>query len=327
MARLVRRLPWPVALACLIASTMALAEARARTEHRVASRRSCIDVPEGDSIQRAIDRHRPGSAFCLSGTFRIRHPIEPKSGDRFTGPAMLVAANGSDHAFDLKRAHARNVVIKELDISGFDVSGIQCWLGAVIRGSSIHGNDRNGIGCGLENLVSRVVVRGNEIWNNGSEDDAGSGAGGMKFARSGVPGDAGSGVTVVGNDVHGNVGNGIWFDVDSAGDVISDNIVTANSRKGILYEISAGPARIFDNVVTGNNTSKLNTGAGISIVSSMRVRVTGNSFGENFNWGVKIRATSRGHRLKNIRIHDNDLNGDEMGGCSLDGTRCWANAS
>ena len=110
----------------------------------------------------------------------------------------------------------------------------------------------------------------------------------MKFAASG--GRTGSnGAIVRDNYIHDNVGNGVWFDVDSGGDTILDNVISGNLRKGIFYEVSRGPVLIMNNRVNGNNTSGgRSSGAGIAVVSSKNVTIRDNEIDMNLNAAVGI---------------------------------------
>jgi hypothetical protein len=316
-----RRLTFAIVAAVALMMLLPAASTNATTG------RGCVDVSaqDGDSIQRAIDHHPRSTRFCLIGTFTLGQPLEPKDGQVFVGPAEITTNGSSDFAFDLKGSWATDVTVRHLDLWGFEISAINCWLGTAVFDSKIHDNGRNGLGCGLENRDSHVVIARNEVWGNGSEAELGSGSAGMKFARSGVPGHARTGVTVVDNFVHDNVGVGIWFDVESAGDVIKRNVITGNTRSGIMYEISHGPVSIRANDVSGNNTSLQDPSGGVVIYSSSHATVIGNAFGDNENWGVKVRDTSRGYALLQIRVHRNDMNGDAVGGCDLDGVSCDGN--
>ena len=110
-------------------------------------------------------------------------------------------------------------------------------------------------GFNVMNAVN-LNIRHNEISWNGLgvyPDDSGS-PGGSPFSC----GCSGGGkvfyslnASVVGNYVHDNYNDGIWFDFDNAGALISDNYIASNWSSGIAYEASYN-ARITDNTLVGN---------------------------------------------------------------------------
>jgi parallel beta-helix repeat protein len=158
--------------------------------------------------------------------------------------------------------------------------------GTVVRNSRFHDNGQFGF-CG-SSTGARFL--GNEVDHNNRLGFKGSwGGGGGKFTES-------VNLTMTGNDVHDNNGNGIWFDVDSTGAVITGNTVTGNTRlfgagNGIDYEISCH-GTIDSNTVTGNAE------AGILISNSHHVRVGstggGNRVSNNRGFGIRILSGGRG---------------------------------
>jgi hypothetical protein len=57
--------------------------------------RACDGVPlrPSDDLQRIIDAHAPGTAYCFSaGTYRLEEPLRPKSGDALIGRAGAVVS-------------------------------------------------------------------------------------------------------------------------------------------------------------------------------------------------------------------------------------------
>ena len=269
-----------------------------------AANRCDARVSSAAGLRRAVNRKPRGARICLSGTIRLRSPIEPKDRQTFTGPrrkANIRPANGADVAFDLDGTVG--VRIRRLDIAGFRLRAIVCGRNAVISRNRIHGNHRNGIGGG--HCAGLRIVH-NEIDHNGDRSHLGSGSGGVKLA-----GDA-DGTTVVGNRVHHNIGNGLWWDVDARDAFAARNRIYRNTRKGINYEVSGGPAVFRNNVIRWNNTSFHLDSAGILVTSSQHVTIINNVLGGNRNGGILVQQTSRGFRLADILVRDNDLNGDRL---------------
>jgi hypothetical protein len=305
---------------------------------------TCVQVAasRGDSIQRAATASPTGTRFCLSGTFTINAPIVPKDGQSFVGPATIAAASGAETAFELKpgsteTANASNVTIENLEIRGFALNGIECWTGTIIRNSNIHHNARNGIGCGLDGSGGVLIV-GNSVHHNGTPTQAGKGAAGMKFGNV-------NGVTIRGNLVEANIGNGIWCDMGCRSFTVDGNTVRGSTRKGIMYEISYGPALIVNNIVKTNNCSPVYwpnpnpacpigdgkygpqsigaPGGGIAANSSKYVTIRGNTLGGNMSSGISLRDDSRQYQAPFvISISGNVMNGDKLNGCTIAGVSC-----
>ena len=268
------------------------------------------------------------AVICLSGTFSITSPLVPRDGQVIRGPAAIVNAGGVEDGFFL--GDASHVTIAGLDISGFTSRGVRCGPYTRLLRSTLHHNRQNGVGCQLDNRGgSHVVIASNDVYANGDPSIEGHTAGGMKFVRTGAPGDrAGSSITLRHNKVWGNVGNGIWFDINSAGDLIARNEVWDNTRNGIRYEISAGPAIIRRNVVHHNGWY------GIWITSSAMVVVRENVVVQNGRGDIVVVSDERarlrfpdlggshdGYKTRNIVVTRNTV-AKQLVGCSLENVSC-----
>lgn len=300
-----------------------------------------VDVVAPASIQAAIDANPTGTTFCLSGSFVLTADLLPKSDDTFTGPADITGSNAT--GFEIKTANATGVTLDTLTIHGFSIRGVDCWLGTVARNLAIYGNARNAFGCGLEGVANAgVLIETSNIYGNGSVAELGAGGGGMKFANA-------DGVTIRNNHVYGNIGNGVWFDLDSHAASITGNTIEGNTRKGVFIEISAGLATISGNTVTENNCSPVwwndgnpecdlgngtfgpqgsgSPGGGIAANSSLHVTITGNILGGNVIAGINFRDDSRVYDAPfDISVTNNTLNGDALLKCGQWGIVCSGNA-
>ena len=300
-----------------------------------------IQVEAPASIHRASESMPTGATLCLSGHFLIPTPIRPKDGQTFLGPAVLEGVDGAETGFEMKggagnQGIARDVTIERVEMFGFFLRAVECWQGTNVRGSELHHNGRNGLGCGLR--AGGVLIERNDIHHNGDPSHTGSGAGGMKLA-------GGDGVLIRGNRIHENIGNGIWCDVDCGTFTAVGNDVFGNTRKGIFYEISHGPALIAGNTVTFNNCaprywpdpepacdlpdgsfgpqSASAPGGGIATNSSLGVTIRDNVFEGNEGSAIAIRDDARPYDapLQTV-IEDNELGGDEIRGCEIEGVSC-----
>jgi parallel beta-helix repeat protein len=152
-------------------------------------------------------------------------------------------------------------------------AGIATGARAIVRGNRIHHNGQLGIAPDGND----VLIEDNEIYDNNTHGyDASWEAGGLKAAVI-------ERLTLRRNRVHGNLGSGLWCDIDCRDVLIEDNIVERNADAGIFYEISYD-AVIRNNVVRLNGTRSAGQqgsvwfwGAGIQIAASQGVEVYGNT--------------------------------------------------
>ncbi len=290
---------------------------------------SCdVRVEAPANLHERFARAPKGAVICLSGTFSITSPLVPRDGQVIRGPAAIVNAGGVEDGFFLgEREPCHDRGPRHL---GVHSRGVRCGPYTRLLRSSLHHNRQNGVGCQLDNRGgSHVVIASNDVYANGDPSIEGHTAGGMKFVRTGAPGDrAGSSITLRHNRVWGNVGNGIWFDINSAGDLIARNEVWDNTRNGIRYEISAGPAIIRRNVVHHNSWY------GIWITSSAMVVVRENVVVQNGRGDIVVVSDERarlrfpdlggshdGYKTRNIVVTRNTV-AKQLVGCSLDNVSC-----
>ncbi len=168
-----------------------------------------------------------------------------------------------------------------------DLGALEIWgNNSVVRNVTLHDNANAGLRLtGWRPLVERVrAIRNGRVgavlhhtddaivWASTFNDNNTEGfhpfgaAGGIKTTAS-------RNVRISGNEVLGNLGHGIWFDLSAVGIVIDANHASRNTEAGILVEVSAQA------LVNGNVTNE--NGRGIYIVESNDVRVLGNTAGFN----------------------------------------------
>jgi parallel beta-helix repeat protein len=118
---------------------------------------------------------------------------------------------------------------------------IQCTNAHILNNKFL----RNG-NSGLDGVAADdSVMDGNEIaFNNYAHYSGGWECGGSKFVKT-------TNFTAKNNNVHDNLGPGLWFDIDCQNVTISNNTIDKNYDSGILYEIST-QAKIIDNLVRLN---------------------------------------------------------------------------
>ena len=134
--------------------------------------------------------------------------------------------------------------------------------------------------------------------NNYAAYSGGWEAGGTKFSYT-------NGLVVRNSCVHGNIGPGLWTDIDNINTLYENNTVFANLGDGIKHEISY-KATIRDNTV-GENGKGYDTwlwGSQILIQNSSNVVVTGNTVevGADGGNGINMIYQDRGNGRYGPRI-------------------------
>jgi parallel beta-helix repeat protein len=259
-----------------------------------------IRVEPGESIQEAVGSNPVGAAFCLAaGRHRPPAPITPKTGQSFTGEhgavidgSALPDPDDSNtgifrcHNQDIDDVEIRNLVLRGAPGRGVHAHVESCdrWL---VEHNEIAGN-RYGVSLGHDAVVSANHIHSN-AWEPDSPIPARRGGAYGNFQADRVryegneigPGNGpeqkvvqSSGTVFQDNTVHGNLGDGIWYDGDNTESLVEGNYISGNGRAGIHYEIS-GRGLIRDNVVEDHAF------AGIFISSSHEVEVVANRLRDN----------------------------------------------
>ena len=210
---------------------------------------------------------------------------------------VIRGANGS-HGWTLKNNQIRNN-------SGMGVKLSSGWR---LIGNRIHHNQQYGIGGGGID----IIVDGNEIsYNNPNMDmNPYSGAGGTKFLTS-------NNLIIRNNYSHHNNGPGLWVDGDAINTLYEGNRVEWNTHAGIKHEVGCR-ATIRNNVAVGNGFGNPNwlAGAGIVVLNSMDVTITGNTVKNNADGiggiqavreGAEVQGVNCRHELKNMTVSGNTI--------------------
>lgn len=289
-----------------------------------------IAVPPGATpaeVQRALDQAGPGGIVRLSGAYSWGAPLRPKPGQTIVGPATIDLVNLSA-LFSLAGQDVRGVTFQALTIKGAKDWAIQTAPGTTVRGCTIMDCGWNAVRGNFRGEPAGVLIEDCEFSGNGWDPDAlGHGAGGVKFFETGQRTDtAGAGVTCRRVYSHHNVGQGIWFDHDCAGDLIEDCELAYNTHKGLFYEVSWGPFLAQANRIHHNGQD------GVRITNTAMGTVRRNIFGGNGPGTQRIAVAARkvdrvdhGAPFQDVRIMDNALAGDVVKGCDLPGVSCSGN--
>lgn len=293
-----------------------------------------VQVSPGSLLASLVRTAPPGTVFELAPGIYDGVSLRPKDRQQFLGRpgTVLDGAHRVGHAFtgDAVGVRISNLVIRnytnpaqEGTVDGGDTRdwevdhneiteaagvGLLVGPGMQVHDNRIHHNHQLGIGGRGED----IVVAHNDISYNNyeTEYDPGWEAGGTKFTET-------TGLQVIGNDVHDNVGPGLWTDIGNRNTIYDGNFVHdnnydgPNSSAGIFHEIS-GAAVIRNNLVVNNGTSwhPWLWNAGIQIAASNDVEVYDNRVLDNGN-GIAVIQQDRYEEwpagARNIRIHDNEI--------------------
>jgi len=223
-----------------------------------------------------------------------------------------VAQKGAIHASEGTRW-----VIENCEVRWNSGGGIGIGTGGRVRDCDIHHNGQIGIaGHGRD-----IEIESNRIWSNNIYGFKYTWeAGGAKIALS-------DGVTFRSNQVHDNVGPGLWCDIGCRNVVYDGNLVENNQDIGIFHEISF-KAVIRNNVVR-HNARGYRGGfwrAEIGVAASQDVEVDNNTLTIAVG-GCGIVLIDQGRRTKdggeyktsNNTVRDNDL--------TFEGAACAGGAS
>jgi len=204
-------------------------------------------------------------------------------------------------------------IVKSSEIRWNHGTGLSLNSDSQALNNFIHHNGQKGLGVGYwEVPATNVTVSGNEIsFNNYAGFDPGWEAGGTKFWQT-------TNLVVTGNNVHDNLGSGLWTDTDNVNTIYDGNTVTNNQGPGIQHEVSFS-AIIRNNTVEGNGPNPGNWlwQSQILIQNSQNVQVYNNTVvatATNGN-GIGVINQNRGSSKHlglpwaaiNNYIHDNDV--------------------
>lgn len=205
----------------------------------------------------------------------------------------------------------RGWLIEDVEVTGVHGAGIRAGDDTIIRGSRIHHNGQLGVtgagGTGL--IIEGCEIASNNVAGFRWEWEAG----GVKVTNS-------FDVTFRDNHVHGNLGPGLWADLDTVDTRYEGNLVVGNGGPGIFHEIS-GAATIRGNEVIDNGFDKTNWlwGAGILVAASSDTEVVANVVRGNAN-GIAGVQQDRGagpfgaRVLRDLHVHGNTV---ELGSGSV----------
>lgn len=308
---------------------------------------NAVVLDPSDDVQSAVNSHPTGTTFRLKEGIYRNMRVVPKSGDTFVGDpgAVLDGGNTTLYAFDKGPAPwPSKVTIRGFEIRGYaspDHMGpilaggngaSDGTVGWVIENVDVHNNRVGGVRVGHKTIVRNskfhhngwaglmgagdsVLIENNEISYNNVSGTPGTvtvdpnwAGGGFKFVYT-------RWLVVRNNFSHHNSGAGMWTDLNNIYSTYDGNRVEDNTHVGIFHEISYD-AVIKNNIVKRNGFGKQSWvwGPGILVAASPNTEVFGNTVEGNYN-GITVVQQTRGekatygpHLVKNVHIHDNNIN-------------------
>ncbi len=238
-------------------------------------------VSPGTNLADVVEAHSGGTTYWLApGTHRLGpgayEQVVPHQGDTFVGAPGAVLDGGQENLYAFG-GRADGVTISHLTIQNFGRpqgnrdegvinhdsasrwtvrsslvqrnagAGLMIGSGNHVVGNCLRHNGQYGFNAYNEQGVRDVLVEGNEITGNNTEDwerrvDGCGCTGGGKFWDT-------RGAQVLGNYVHDNRGPGLWADTNNVGFLVQGNYVSDNDAEGMLYEISYNAAVVGNTFV------------------------------------------------------------------------------
>jgi parallel beta helix pectate lyase-like protein len=217
-----------------------------------------------------------------------------------------------------------NWTVTDNEISHCHGTGLRTHAGMTWARNYIHHHQQMGVVGGNGGVDGApgtpMSMIDNEIAFNNYRNlyQVGHEAGGVKIVFS-------NDFTASGNNVHHNVGIGLWMDINNYDYELFENTCDDNTFPGIFIEISQG-GLIHDNVVRRNGTDIQGNwevlAAGIAVAASHDVEIYDNIV-EGSYYGISIFQQTRSelqpellhpnygelndHRCYNINVHDNTI--------------------
>lgn len=207
-----------------------------------------VNCDRGKSIQRALDRARPGATIRVRGTCTEAVTIG-KDNQVLSGVdgASITAPDTSTATIT---AEGRKVVIENLTVSGGNPAiSVENGGSAVIRNNHVTRSGRNGI----EVVASGYARIEDNIIGGATEADGNAGIG-IFVARA-------ASTDIDRNDIQNNVNDGILVNTNGFA-MVRDNIISNNGRQGVLVNRGGG-VYLGSFVTGGSNTIEKNSRAGL----------------------------------------------------------------
>jgi hypothetical protein len=203
--------------------------------------------------------------------------------DKYASPGGFGAISGVDPT-DATSQPAYKWKVSNVEVRNCHGAGV--WLGnhMTVVNSFLHNNGEYGVG----GTGNNITFNNNEVSFNNLAKFVPAYGGGTKFVQV-------VNLTAEHNNIHDNLGPGLWDDLATTNLVYAYNKLQNNRVAGIFHEIG-GTASIHDNTVTADGIDIRGTGlwygAGIMIANSHNVQVYNNRVVNSQN-GIMEQAKKR----------------------------------
>jgi parallel beta-helix repeat protein len=283
-----------------------------------------VNLLVGTNIPATVAVNAPGTTFCVkTGVHAITSEIIPKSGQTFIGEYGAVidgstwtTSNIDVAAFkgnsDIDDVTIKNLVIRNMPFSGiraYPYEGAERWI---LANNDIVDNKRYGVQLTTDGLaINNRILRNTGVALSGGYTAFRSNR--ATFDNNEIAYNAHEGkivhapqTTFRNNWVHHNDYAGIWFDGDSQGSIVEDNIVEDNAVFGITFEVAI-------EITARRNIVRRNGWNGFALQMSKQIQVYDNTIEDNGSYGMTLQVQCgragggeyTGWDLADNNIHDN----------------------
>jgi hypothetical protein len=289
-----------------------------------------VQVSPGSNLTQVAAAHAAGTTYCIrDGDYFVTSKIVVQSNDIFEGIYS-----------DSSRPSVRTTTAQEIfaatssfgaTISGLTMSGAvgdtscQPACGRGISGGTNLTLDNvratQNANQGVGGTGSNLVIRNSVFDFNGTRafyaDGTYASAAGVKSVNS---------MFIYNSRATDNAWVGFWCDLECNDFEVHDSVASRNGKGGIFYEVSTGPAVFEGNLLRENGYSEIwRRPGGLLMVSSQNANAYGNTFGGNYEAGIRITDDERSPSVSNIVMQKNTMKGDPLMGCAILGVSCMGN--
>jgi hypothetical protein len=258
-----------------------------------------VNNPAGHTVEASITH------FAIYAANVANVTISNLIVDKYASPGGYGAISGVDptgaSTLPTFKWQVQNVEVR-------NCHGAGVWLGnqMAVTQSFLHNNGE----FGLAGTGNNITFNNNEVSFNNLVGFLPEVGGGTKFSNI-------LNLTAQNNNIHDNLGPGLWDDTSSTSVTYASNTLKNNRVAGIFHEIG-GTADIHDNTVTNDGIDNRGAGywygAGIMISNSNGVNVHNNTVINSQN-GIMEQARNRPDcaspcYLQNVKVYSNSITQD-----------------
>jgi len=271
---------------------------------------AAINVWPGTNLQSAVNAYPSGTSFCLkAGLHAIRYRTVPKSGNTFTGEYGAIldgstwprASTGYEEAaFQafLTSQPINDVTFRNLECRNMPRSCFFAYYEHATRWTFdhvlAHHNGRWVANIPSDSVLSNSVVHNNLGVSSKIPGDTGGAfavfrATNVQVINNEFYGNGSEGkvthafnVVIRGNYFHNETHNAVWFDGDSPGSVVEDNLIDDATIFGVFLEVA-------QRIIVRHNTIRRAGWNAISLHTSRETEIYENTIEDAGSIGISLR--------------------------------------